>query len=69
MPEDSDGEMIVRNSSAGEGAACWRQLAGDAGDALATWANLTGAKFEATDDVMVSISKLDEDMARYQKMS
>ena len=33
------------------------------------WTKLTDTKFEAKDDVMVSISKLDEEIARYQKMS
>eukprot|EP00959_Pyramimonas_sp_CCMP1952_P428841 8981878-Pyramimonas_sp.AAC.1 len=73
MPEDSAGDITVTNSSAGEGAACWRQLQKEhnpskAGNALAMWTRLTGAKFEATDDAMRSISKLVEDMARHQKM-
>ncbi|CAK0848555.1 unnamed protein product [Prorocentrum cordatum] len=41
----------------------------EAGNVLAMWTKLTDAKFEATDDVMVSISKLDEDMTKCQKMS
>ncbi|CAK0909889.1 unnamed protein product [Prorocentrum cordatum] len=72
--EDSAGEMVARNRSTGEGAACWRQLQkeynpSEAGNVLAMWTKLTDTRFEATDDVMVSISKLDEDMARHQKMS
>ena len=74
MPEDTVGEMIVRNSSTGEGAECWRKLQkeynpNEAGNVLAMWTKLTDTKFEAKDDVMVSISKLDEEIARYQKMA
>ena len=74
MPEDSVGELIVRNSAVGEGAECWRKLQkeynpSEAGNVLAMWTKLTDTKFDAKDDVMVSISKLDEDMARYQKMA
>ena len=74
MPEDSVGEMIVRNSATGEGADCWRKLQkeyspNEAGNVLAMWTKLTDTKFDARDDVMVSISKLDEDMTRYQKMA
>ncbi|CAK0850454.1 unnamed protein product [Prorocentrum cordatum] len=74
MPEDSVGELIVRNSPVGEGAECWRKLQkeynpSEAGNVLAMWTKLTDTKFDAKEDVMVSISKLDEDMARYQKMA
>ena len=58
MPEDSVGEMIVRNSASGEGADCWRKLQkeynpNEAGNVLAMWTKLTDTKFEAKDDVMV----------------
>ncbi|CAK0866686.1 unnamed protein product [Prorocentrum cordatum] len=74
MPEDSVGELIVRNSPVGEGAECWRKLQkeynpSEAGNVLAMWTKLTDTKFDAKEDVMVSISKLDEDMTRYQKMA
>ena len=70
MPEDSVGELIVRNSMTGEGAECWRKLQkeydpSEAGNVLAMWTKLTDTRFEAKDDVMMRISKLDEDMARY----
>ena len=74
MPEDSVGELIVRNSPVGEGAECWRKLQkeyspSEAGNVLAMWTKLTDTKFDAKEDMMVSISKLDEDMARYQKIA
>ncbi|CAK0831915.1 unnamed protein product [Prorocentrum cordatum] len=74
MPEGSAGEMIVGDSSSGEGAAPLRKPQkeynpNEAGSVLAMWTKLKGTKFEANDDAMVSISKLDEDMTRCQNMS
>ncbi|CAK0855027.1 unnamed protein product [Prorocentrum cordatum] len=62
MPEDSVGEMIVRNSSSGEGAACWRQLQkeynpNEAGNARAMWTNLTDAKFEMSGEPVSDLIK------------
>ena len=74
MPRESVGELIVRNVNQGEGAVAWRQLLGEyastePGNVLAMWSKLGDLRFPQGSDIVVGINKMEENMARYQKMA
>ena len=58
----------------GEGAVAWRQILGEyasaePGNVLAMWSKLGDLQFPQGSDIVVDINKMEEDMARYQKMA
>ena len=74
MPRESVGQSIVRNVNQGEGAVAWRQILGEyastePGNVLAMWSKLGDLRFPHGSDIVVGINKMEEDMAKYQKMA
>jgi len=74
MPEDSVGEMIMRNCPEGEGAVAWKRLLKEYspnqdGDVVNLFRQLVATKFQKDADITVEIGRLDETITRYQKAS
>ena len=58
----------------GEGALAWRQLLAEyaptePGNVLGMWSKLGDLRFAQGSDIVVGINKMEEEMARYQRMS
>ncbi len=72
MPDDSVGEMILRNCPKGEGAAAWKRLSNEysptePGDVVAQFRRVLTTVFPQGSNIALEISKLDEALSRYCK--
>jgi len=74
MPENSAGELIMRNCPVGEGAVAWKRLLkeynpAEVGNMVSEFRKLVTTSFATGADIAVEVGKLDDAMNRYQKMS